>query len=181
MGCKAVRLLMWSLNLMDYLMYFLLLSSYFFLRWTDNGCHRILVSAAIPLIGSLILLGLNWGRAWGVWGQGLTIVLCKVGSGCWVIAECSYKISNRPCHTLPFALPYIAIALPQWGHNTGIWIHSDCNQLNRNSELLEFRREILSRTERFFGEIGNCTIASEKMGPEKENIETALLLSDDIL
>ena len=71
----------------------------------------------------------------------------------WVISECSsYKISNTPCHTLPFALPYIAIALPQWGYNTGIWIHSDCNQLNRNSQLLEFRREFLTRNERFFWE-----------------------------
>ena len=96
---------------------------------------------------------------------------------CWVISECSsYKISNRPCHTLSFALPYISIALPQWGYNTGIWIHSDCNQLNRNSQLLEFRREILTWNERFFGESARY----QKIAIEIKIIENAMLLFDKI-
>ena len=88
----------------------------------------------------------------------------------WVISECSsYKISNRPCHTLP----YIAIALPQWGHNTGIWIHSDCNQLNRNPQLLEFRREILSRRMKDF--LRNCTILENGNGDKKYRNDPAFV------
>ena len=50
------------------------------------GNPMILVSAALPLglIGFLNMLGLGWGRVWGVWGQGLTLnaglILLKL---CW--------------------------------------------------------------------------------------------------
>ena len=79
---QQVRLIMFSLNMLDNSMSFLSLSTLIFVGLVKQFmmAPMILVSAPVPLVLILVLnwVGLGWGCAlgvWGirVWGQGLTI------------------------------------------------------------------------------------------------------------